>query len=84
MARIRHLAVLRPWFRCANSGALRPTLRKDHPTARRNSASAIPMATRSTSHSMEGRTESPQSPAPPTQLGEKTVLCNPISKVDEA
>ena len=64
--------MLRPWFRCANSGALRPTLRKGRPTARRNSAYAIPMATRSTSHSMDGRTESAQSPAPPTQLGEKT------------
>ncbi len=49
---------LRPWFRCASSGAPRPTSRKDRPTARRNPASGIPTATRSTFRSTDGRTES--------------------------
>ena len=48
---------LRPWFRCASSGAPRPTSRKDRPTAKRNPASGIPTATRSTFRSTDGRTE---------------------------
>ena len=54
---------LRPWFRCASSGAPRPTSRKDRPTARRNPASGIPTATRSTFRSTDGRTESAKLPA---------------------